>query len=86
MTRSHDTVVETQFGPQAQAYVVSAVHSGGADLDALEAIVRRETPRNALDLGTGGGHVAYRIAPYVGTVIASDLSAEMIAAVAATAR
>jgi SAM-dependent methyltransferase len=86
MTRSHDAVVETQFGPQAQAYVASAVHAGGADLDALEVIVRRQRPARALDLGTGGGHVAYRMAPHAGTVIASDLSAEMIAAVAATAQ
>jgi ubiquinone/menaquinone biosynthesis C-methylase UbiE len=86
MTRSHDAVVETQFGPQAQAYVASAVHSGGADLDALEAIVARQRPARALDLGTGGGHVAYRMAPHAGAVIATDLSAEMITAVASTAR
>jgi SAM-dependent methyltransferase len=85
MTRSHDALVEAQFGPQAQAYVQSAVHAAGEDLDALEALVRRVHPARALDLGSGGGHVAYRLAAHAGRVIASDLSAEMLAAVAATA-
>jgi ubiquinone/menaquinone biosynthesis C-methylase UbiE len=86
MTRSHDAIVEAQFGPRADSYVYSAVHAQGEDLDALEAIVRGRTPRRALDLGCGGGHVAYRLAPYAGSVVASDLSAEMLTAVAATAR
>jgi ubiquinone/menaquinone biosynthesis C-methylase UbiE len=86
MNRSHDAIVETQFGPRSEAYVHSAVHARGEDLDALEAIVRDRAPQRALDLGCGGGHVAYRLAPHAGSVVASDLSAEMLAAVAATAR
>lgn len=85
MTRSHDAIVEDQFGPQAAAYVESPVHAGGEDLDALEVIVARRAPQRALDLGSGAGHVAYRLAPHAGSVIAADLSAEMMAAVAATA-
>jgi SAM-dependent methyltransferase len=86
MTRLHDTVVQDQFGPRAEAYVESAVHAGGEDLDALEAIVRGTSPRRALDLGSGGGHVSYRLAPHAESVTAVDLSQEMIAVVAATAR
>ncbi len=86
MTRSHDAVVETQFGPRAEAYVHSAVHAQGEDLDALEAIVRERAPRRALDLGCGGGHVAYRLAAHAGSVVASDLSSEMLVAVATAAR
>src|SRR5262245_21378655 len=86
MTRSHDTVVQDQFGPQATAYVQSTVHATGEDLDALEAIVARCAPQHALDLGAGGGHVAYRMAPHAASVTAADLSADMMAAVAATAR
>lgn len=85
MDRAHEKVVEAQFGPRAKAYVESAVHSQGEDLDALEASVRRAAPAHALDLGAGGGHVAYRMAAHAGRVTASDLSAEMLAAVAATA-
>ncbi|HEX2940714.1 MAG TPA: class I SAM-dependent methyltransferase [Rhodopila sp.] len=86
MERAHDKVVDAQFGPRAGAYVTSAVHAHGADLDALEAIIRDIRPARALDLGTGGGHVAYLMARHAGSVTALDLSAEMLAAVAATAR
>ena len=86
MTRSHDTIVATQFGPRAAAYVQSAVHAAGEDLDALEAIVRRQAPACALDLGSGGGHVAYRLAAHATEVTASDLSGEMMAAVATASR
>ncbi|HWW65885.1 MAG TPA: methyltransferase domain-containing protein [Sphingomonadaceae bacterium] len=86
MTRSHEANVEKQFGPQASAYVASAVHASGEDLDALEEIARREAPGKAIDLGTGGGHVAYRLARHAREVVASDLSSDMLAAVAATAR
>lgn len=86
MTRSHDTLVEDQFGAQAQAYVQSSVHAQGEDLDALEAIARRETPARAIDLGTGGGHVSYRLARHAGKVTAVDISASMLEAVQDTAR
>lgn len=86
MTHLHDTVVQAQFGPRANAYVESAVHSGGEDLNALEAIARREQPKRALDLGSGGGHVSYRLSPHAVSVTAVDLSHEMVATVADTAR
>ncbi|MGY2052115.1 class I SAM-dependent methyltransferase [Methylobacterium sp. JK268] len=85
MSGSHETLVTAQFGPRAAAYVESAVHAAGEDLAALDAIAARAAPRRALDLGCGGGHVAYRLAPHAGTVTACDLSGEMLAAVAATA-
>lgn len=85
MTTSHDQLVEQQFGPQARAYVESSVHASGEDLDWIEGIARAARPAHALDLGTGGGHVAYRLAQYAARVTACDLSAEMIAAVLAVA-
>lgn len=86
MTRSHDEVVQNQFGPRAAAYVQSAVHAVGEDLDALEAMVRRSAPSRALDLGSGGGHVAYRLALHARSVVALDLSPDMAATVARVAR
>ncbi len=86
MDRSHDQVVEGQFGPRATAYVESAVHARGPDLEALEAILRAARPRRLLDLGTGGGHAAYLAAGYATSVHAADLSSEMLAAVSATAQ
>jgi ubiquinone/menaquinone biosynthesis C-methylase UbiE len=85
MSRAHETVVGEQFGPRAKAYVESAVHSAGQDLDALEALACDAQLGHALDLGCGGGHVAYRLAKHARRVTATDLSAEMLAAVRATA-
>ncbi|TPE45757.1 class I SAM-dependent methyltransferase [Amaricoccus solimangrovi] len=86
MTRPHDTVVQDQFGPRAEAYARSAVHAEGEDLDALDRLAAERAPRHALDLGCGGGHVAYRLARHATAVTAVDLSAEMLAAVARDAR
>lgn len=86
MTKAHTQLVEAQFGPRATAYVESAVHSKGADLDALESIVRENAPGRALDLGAGGGHVSYLMARHAASVTAVDLSAEMMAVVAGTAK
>jgi SAM-dependent methyltransferase len=86
MVEAHEQVVEGQFGPQARAYVESAVHARGEDLEAIEAIARKVRPELALDLGAGGGHVAYAIARHARRVVAADLSREMLRAVAATAR
>jgi ubiquinone/menaquinone biosynthesis C-methylase UbiE len=85
MKTAHDANVTNQFGPRANAYVESAVHSQGEDLTQLAAITRRIAPAHALDLGCGGGHVAYTMAPHAEKVTASDLSSDMLAAVAATA-
>lgn len=85
MSQAHDSLVAGQFGPRAEAYVSSAVHAAGPDLDRLEAIARTRAGGRALDLGCGGGHVAYRLAPHMASVVACDLSGEMLAAVARTA-
>jgi ubiquinone/menaquinone biosynthesis C-methylase UbiE len=85
MQTVHDRNVTNQFGPRANAYVESAVHSQGEDLMRLADITEGIAPVHALDLGCGGGHVAYAMAPHAKKVTASDLSAEMLAAVVATA-
>jgi len=83
--KTQEALVTDQFGPQANAYVTSVVHAGGADLDQIEALVRGQAYARVLDLGCGGGHVSYRAAPHVREVVAYDLSQEMLAAVSATA-
>ncbi len=83
--RTQETLVGGQFGGRAAAYLGSAVHAQGADLDALVALVRGKPEARVLDLGCGGGHVAYHVAPHVGEVVAYDLSPEMLDTVAGTA-
>jgi len=79
-------LIQRQFGAVAAAYVSSQVHASGADLDRIAAIAQAVRPAHAIDLGCGGGHVAYAIAPYSARVTACDLSSEMVAVVAAEAQ
>ncbi|MCJ2140736.1 class I SAM-dependent methyltransferase [Methylobacterium sp. E-066] len=83
--RNHAGHVVDQFGAQAAAYVTSAVHAAGADLDRIGALVRGLPGARVLDLGCGGGHVAFAAAAAGAAVTAYDLSAEMLAAVTAEA-
>ncbi len=85
MTTPQNRLIESQFGATAEAYVTSAVHAEGADLARIAEIAASLRPARAVDLGTGGGHVAYALAPHAGEVIACDLSADMLAAVERTA-
>jgi ubiquinone/menaquinone biosynthesis C-methylase UbiE len=84
MTDTH-ALVEKQFGSRAAAYVSSAVHASGADLDELKAFVQSHSFDRVLDLGCGGGHASFTTAAHVGEVIAYDLSDAMLAAVATEA-
>jgi ubiquinone/menaquinone biosynthesis C-methylase UbiE len=85
MSMSQQNFVAEQYGSRAQDYVASLVHSTGDDLDQIEAEVRGHSAARVLDLGCGGGHVSYRAAPHVAQVVACDLTAAMLDAVAATA-
>jgi cyclopropane fatty-acyl-phospholipid synthase-like methyltransferase len=78
-------VVEAQFGPRAEAYLQSAVHAQGADLTAFAALLDGSPTARLLDLGCGGGHMAFAAAPHVAEVVAYDLSSEMLAVVARAA-
>ena len=77
-SKTQETLVGDQFGSRAAAYLSSAVHAQGADLEALAALVRGQTKARVLDLGCGAGHVSFHVAPHVGEVIAYDLSPEML--------
>jgi predicted TPR repeat methyltransferase len=85
MTSSHHVFVSNAFGPLANEYLTSAVHASGEDLDRIEARVRGRSTARALDLGCGGGHVCYRVAPHVAQVIALDISPQMLETVSRTA-
>ncbi len=82
MVRTHEAVVTDQYGGVASAYVTSTVHATGEDLEQVEALARRMPAARALDLGCGGGHVAYRLAPHVADVVAYDLTPAMLEVVA----
>lgn len=83
---TQDSLVAAQFGPRATAYVESITHSQGEDLDRLAAIAKGLRGARALDLGCGGGHASFAVAPYITSVFAYDLSNEMLSAVATEAK
>jgi len=72
--------IRAQFGPAAHAYVTSPTHAAGADLARLVELAEPGPDDLALDVATGGGHVALALAPRVRSVVASDLTPAMLAA------
>jgi ubiquinone/menaquinone biosynthesis C-methylase UbiE len=82
----HHEQVADAFGTTAAAYLTSAVHATGADLDALADTVRATPDATVLDLGCGAGHASFAVAPHVRDVVAYDLAAPMLATVDAAAR
>lgn len=79
---SHNSVVLDQYTTRASAYVNSAVHAAGQDLDLIAKVLANQRGAVALDVGCGGGHLTYRLAPLVSQVVACDLAESMLAAVA----
>ena len=85
--RSHEQTVQSQFDPRAQAYLTSAVHSAGPDLERAKELVAQAVPPSAqaLDIGCGGGHLSFALAPHIARMVALDPSPGMLAAVSKAA-
>jgi ubiquinone/menaquinone biosynthesis C-methylase UbiE len=73
------SLVQQQFGAHAAAYATSTVHAKGSSLGRLIELVQPQADWQALDIATGAGHTAAAFAPHVAHVIASDITAEMLA-------
>lgn len=89
MTDSHRTAVTGQFGPQAKAYLESAVHRAGPDLDEAKRLVAALPASNrsaALDVGCGAGHLSLTLAPHIGAVTLVDPAAAMLQVAAEAGR
>lgn len=71
--------IQGQFGAAAAAYAVSPVHRGGPDLDAMLAAAPATGRERVLDIGCGAGHTTLAFAPRVASVVAFDLTPEMLA-------
>ena len=86
MTTSQHGFVAEHYADRAQDYIASVDHSTGDDLDQIEAVLKGSGTARVLDLGCGGGHVSYRASPHVARVVACDITASMLDAVAQEAR
>lgn len=86
MSDAHARRIQAQFGAAAPAYVRSAGHAAGEDLERLLAWGRARRPARVLDVATGGGHTALTFAAIAGTVVAYDLTEPMLHAARAFVR
>jgi len=82
MTRESPTAAKdlnrSQFGANAANYVGSKVHAKGASLARMVELAEPQSSWTHLDIATGAGHTAFAFAPHVESVIASDLTPEML--------
>ena len=71
---------EEQFGEHAVKYRGSRTHLGGENLEIVERYVAKEGHHygHGVDIATGAGFTAFAIAPFTNTVIATDLTAQML--------
>jgi ubiquinone/menaquinone biosynthesis C-methylase UbiE len=85
--QTHQQTVHSQFDPRAEAYLTSPVHSAGPDLELAKALIAQGVPSSAhaIDIGCGGGHLSFALAPHVARMVALDPSPGMLAAVAKAA-
>lgn len=79
------TLVQEQFGKTAAHYLTSKPHALGKSLERLVALTSPQPDWKALDVATGGGHVAYTFAPHVARMWATDITQEMLDMVKAEA-
>lgn len=74
----NQSLVQRQFGVAAADYAASTVHASGPSLERVLAAVSPQPGWRTLDIATGAGHTALAFAPLVDTVVASDITDEML--------
>ncbi|MEO8606610.1 MAG: class I SAM-dependent methyltransferase [Chloroflexota bacterium] len=67
-----------RFGQFAQGYVESESHASGEDLEQIAALAQIKPDACVLDVATGGGHTALKMAASAKNVIAADLTPKML--------
>lgn len=70
--------IREQFGKTAEGYVRDSGFAGGEDLDAARELLDPTPEDVLLDVACGGGHTALYFAPLVRSVVASDLTMQML--------
>ena len=72
------SLVEQKFGAAAADYAASSVHAHGPSLARTIALVAPQSDWTVLDVATGAGHTALAFAPLVKSVLATDVTQEML--------
>lgn len=76
---------QQQFGANAANYATSVVHAKGASLGRLVELIAPQPHWTALDIATAAGHTAFAFAPLVASVVATDVTPEMLEVAAGSA-
>lgn len=79
-------VNQQQYQDKSQAYFTSSVHAQGMEFQKMQQLIQSCQFKTVLDLGCGGGHVSYQVAPFAEQVTAYDLTPAMVELVARQAR
>lgn len=78
--RESKSLSQERFAKFSDGYVSSQSHAKGYDINRLVEIANPQADWLVLDIATGGGHTALKIAPHVRQVIATDLTLKMLSA------
>lgn len=78
MARNFKDKVREQFGRTADGYVRNKGFAQGDDLAEAVRLLKPTQDDVMLDVACGGGHTALYFAPYVRSVVASDLTMQML--------
>ncbi|PPA70683.1 class I SAM-dependent methyltransferase [Jeotgalibacillus proteolyticus] len=78
MTADKKNQVKSIFSTYADAYATSQTHAKGEDLEKLIEWVSPSSKDVALDIATGGGNVVKKLAPFVSSIFATDLTKDML--------
>lgn len=85
MKSQHD-INRQQYKNNSVSYLNSEAHSQGIEFQKMRDVLQSIPSAQVLDLGCGAGHVSYQVANFAESVIAYDLSDEMVALVDKTAQ
>lgn len=81
MTRSQHALNIRQYQDKSNNYLHSLIHAQGAEFAKMRQLIVDHQLEQILDLGCGGGHVSYHIAPVAKSVMAYDITPAMTALV-----
>lgn len=78
MENETNKLVKQQFGREAEKYVTSKVHNNPDDLKFIQEFINPLPNWIALDIATGGGHLALSLSSKVTKIFATDLTQQML--------
>lgn len=82
----NQNLVRENFGRRAENYRYSSVHNNAAELERMIELLKPDRQDRALDVATGAGHTAHKLAEHVREVVAIDITREMLAEAKAGAK